>query len=126
MGTVSTACQTLQATLRQIWATGSTYAEMTMFLGVSRDQITRLRDRLGLPVRHDRSQRKKGKRHADPTPDEISARAAEMRAKHMAARMAEPPRAYRTVTETVMFRVERSHDLRNDPLEELLDNFGDP
>jgi hypothetical protein len=40
--------------------------------------------------------------------------------------LAEPPRAYRTVTETVMFRVERSHDLRNDPLEELLDNFGDP
>jgi hypothetical protein len=126
MGTVSTACQTLQATLRSIWATGSTYAEMTMFLGVSRDQITRLRDRLGLPVRHDRSQRKKGKRHADPTPQEIAARAAEMRARHMANRLAEPPRTYRTVTETVLFRVERSHELKNDPLEELLDNFGDP
>jgi len=126
MGTVSTACQTLQATLRQIWATGSTYAEMTMFLGVSRDQITRLRDRLGLPVRHDRSKRKKGKRHADPTPKEISARTAEMRAKHMATRMAEPPRTYRTVRETVMFRVERSREMRNDPLEELLDNCGDP
>jgi hypothetical protein len=99
---------------------------MTMFLGVSRDQITRLRDRLGLPVRHDRSQRKKGKRHADPTPQEISARAAEMRAKHIATRMAEPPRTYRTVTETVMFRVERSREMRNDPLEELLDNCGDP
>lgn len=126
MGTVSTACQTLQATLRQIWATGSTYAEMTMFLGVSRDQITRLRDRLGLPVRHDRSKRKKGKRHADPTPKEIFARTAEMRAKHMATRMAEPPRTYRTVRETVMFRVERSREMRNDPLEELLDNCGDP
>ena len=126
MGTVSTACQTLQATLKSIWATGSTYAEMTMFLGVSRDQITRLRDRLGLPVRHDRSQRKKGKRHADPTPEEISARAAEMRAKHMAGRIAEPPRAYRTVTETLMFRVERFREMRSDPLEELLDNCGDP
>lgn len=125
MGTVSTACQTLQATLRSIWATGSTYAEMTMFLGVSRDQITRLRDRLGLPVRHDRSQRKKGKRHADPTPKEIAARAAEMRAKHMANRRAEPPRTYRTVTETVIFRIERSREMRNDPLEELLDNCGD-
>ena len=125
MGTVSTACQKLQATLRSIWATGSTYAEMTMFLGVSRDQITRLRDRLGLPVRHDRSQRKKGKRHADPTPKEIAARAAEMRAKHMAHRRAEPPRTYRTVTETVIFRIERSREMRNDPLEELLDNCGD-
>ena len=125
MGTVSTACQTLQATLRSIWATGSTYAEMTMFLGVSRDQITRLRDRLGLPVRYDRSQRKKGKRHADPTPKEIAARAAEMRAKHMAHRRAEPPRTYRTVTETVIFRIERSREMRNDPLEELLDNCGD-
>ncbi len=126
MGTVSTACQTLQATLKSIWATGSTYAEMTQFLGVSRDQITRLRDRLGLPVRHDRSQRKKGKRHADPTPKEIFARTAEMRAKHMATRMAEPPRTYRTFRETVMFRVERSREMRNDPLEELLDNCGDP
>ena len=125
MGTVSTACQTLQATLRSIWATGSTYAEMTMFLGVSRDQITRLRDRLGLPVRHDRSKRKKGPRHGDPTPKEISSRAAEMRAKHMATRMAEPPRTYRTVTETVIFRIERSREMRNDPLEELLDNCGD-
>ncbi len=126
MGTVSTACQTLQATLKSIWATGSTYAEMTQFLGVSRDQITRLRDRLGLPVRHDRSQRKKGKRHADPTPKEIFARTAEMRAKHMATRMAEPPRTYRTFRESVMFRVERSREMRNDPLEELLDNCGDP
>jgi hypothetical protein len=126
MGTVSTACQTLQATLKSIWATGSTYAEMTMFLGVSRDQITRLRDRLGLPVRHDRSKRKKGPRHGDPTPKEIAARAAEMRAKHMASRLAEPPKTYRTFTEMVLFRVERSHELKNDLLEELLDNFGDP
>ena len=49
-----------------------------------------------------------------------------MRAKHMENRLAEPPRTYRTATEMVLFRVERSHELKNDPLEELLDNFGDP
>ena len=69
-GTVSTACSTFQATLRQVWASGSTYADMTMFLGVSKDQLFRLRDRLKLPLRLDRSTRKKPPRHKDPTPEE--------------------------------------------------------
>jgi hypothetical protein len=76
-------------------------------------------------VRHDRSQRKKGPRHADPTPQEISARAADMQAKHMASRLAEPPRTYRSVREMMLFRVERSHELKDDSLEEPLDNCGD-
>ena len=126
MGTVSTACQTLQTALKHVWASGSTYAEMTHFLGVSRDQIIRLRDKLGLLVRLDRSARKKGPRHADPTPGEIAAQCAEIRARHMDARRNEPVRAYRTATDMIQFRIERSQELQNDPLEELMDNFGDP
>lgn len=99
---------------------------MTDFLGISRDQIIRLRDRLSLPLRLDRSQRKKGPRHGDPTPDEIAKRCAEIRAKHLEARRNESPRVYRTVTEMVQFRLERAIDVEGDPLEELLDNFGDP
>lgn len=125
-GTASTACKTLQATLKRVWSSGSTYAEMTDFLGITRDQIIRLRDRLHLPLRLDRSQRKKGPRHSDPTPDEIAQRCAEIRAKHLEARRNEQPRTYRTVTEMVQFRLERSIAPESDPLEDLMDNFGDP
>ena len=75
MGTVSTACKTFQAALKRVWASGSTYAEMTSFFGVTRDQVIRLRDTLKLPLRLDRSKRKKGPRHRDPTPAEIAAAA---------------------------------------------------
>lgn len=125
-GTVSTACSTFQATLRHVWASGSTYAEMTSFLGVTRDQIIRLRDRLPLPLRLNRSKRKKGPRHGDPTPDEIRQRCAEIRAQHMAQRLAEPEdRVYRrSETDFVRFRLETS-EIGDDALEQLLDNFGD-
>lgn len=126
MGTVSTACQTLQQTLRHIWASGSTYAEITLFLGVSRDQVIRLRDKLALPLRHDRSLRKKGPRHRDPTAAEIAAACAALRAKHLEARRNEPPRVYRTESEHITFRVERASQIDSDPLEELLGNFDDP
>jgi len=124
--TVSTACSTFQATLRHVWASGSTYAEMTAFLGVTRDQIIRLRDRLPLPLRLDRSKRKKGPRHGDPTPEEIRRRCAEIRAQHMAQRLAEPAdRVYRrSETDFVRFRFE-SAEIRDDDLEQLMDNFGD-
>lgn len=121
-GTVSTACQALQTTLRSVWASGSTYAEMTDFLGISRDQIIRLRDRLALPLRLDRRLRKKGKRHPDPTPAEIAARCAAVRAKHLEQRLREPPRTYRTKTEMIQFRIERSVDIDRDPLEDWIDN----
>jgi hypothetical protein len=125
-GTVSTACQAFQASLRHVWASGSTYSEMTTFLGVTKDQIIRLRDRLSLPLRLDRSQRKKPKRHGDPTPEQIAAACAELRAKHIQQRMAEPEdRTYRSVHEFVRFKVEQSRDRRADPLEELMDNFAD-
>ena len=125
-GTVSTACKTLQITLKRVWASGSTYAEMTDYLGITRDQIIRLRDRLYLPLRLDRSQRKKGPRHSDPTPEEIAQRCAEIRAKHLETRRNESPRIYRTASEMVQFRLERSIGPESDPLEELMDNFGDP
>ena len=125
-GTVSTACRTFQATLRKVWASGSTYAEMTEYLGVTRDQVIRMRDVLRLPLRLDRSQRRKGPRHKDPTPEEIAAACAAIRARHLESRRNEPDRVYRKHDEYVRFRVERASELSSDPLEDLIDNFGDP
>lgn len=124
--TVSTACSEFQAALRHVWASGSTYAEMTAFFGVTRDQIIRLRDRLPLPLRLDRSKRRKGPRHGDPTPEEIRQRCAEIRAKHLAQRLAEPAdRVYRrSECDFVRFRFDACEH-GDDPLEQLMDNFGD-
>lgn len=125
-GTVSTACKTFQSTLRKVWASGSTYAEMTEYLGVTRDQVIRMRDVLRLPLRLDRSQRRKGPRHKDPTPEEIATACAAIRVRHLEARRNEPDRVYRKSDEYVRFRVERASELSADPLEDLIDNFGDP
>jgi hypothetical protein len=125
-GTVSTACKTFQATLKRVWASGSTYSEMTLFLGVTKDQLFRLRDRLKLPLRLDRSKRAKPPRHADPTPAEIAAACAELRAKHLEQRRNEPrDRTYVSQREFVVYRLEQSKTVSLDPLEQLLDNFGD-
>lgn len=126
-GTVSTACKTFQMALRRVWASGSTYAEMTDFLGVTKDQIFRLRDRLKLPLRLDRSTRKKGPRHRDPTPEEIAAACASLREKHLADRRAEPAtRSYRTTEiDLISFRLQRSHEICSDSLEQLIDDLGD-
>ena len=125
--TVSTACKSFQSLLQNVWASGSTYAEMTSFLGVSRDQIIRLRDRLHLPLRLDRSKRKKGPRHGDPTPDEIRQRCAALRAKHLADRLSEPAdKTYRkTENDFIRFRLDAPQERGDDALEQLLDNFGD-
>lgn len=125
-GTVSTACQTFQRTLRRVWASGSTYSEMTTFLGVTKDQIVRLRDRMQLPLRLDRSKRKKGPRHRDPTPQEIAERCAEIRARHMQQRADEShDRCYRSHHDFVRFKLEQARDRPADPLEDLLDNYWD-
>lgn len=126
MRTTSTASLTFQKALRNVWASGSTYAEITSHFRVTRDQVIRLRDVLRLPKRMDRSQRKKGPRHRDPTPDEIAAACAQYRAEHLEARRNEPDRQYRKSDEYVRFRFERSRDTPGDPLEDLIDNFGDP
>jgi hypothetical protein len=125
--TVSTACKSFQALLTSVWASGSTYAEMTSFLGVSRDQIIRLRDRLHLPLRLDRRLRKKGPRHGDPTPAEIRQRCDALRAKHLADRLAEPAdKTYRkTENDFIRFRLDAPQERGDDALEQLLDNFGD-
>lgn len=121
--TVSTACKSFQALLQNVWASGSTYAEMTSFLGVSRDQIIRLRDRLHLPLRLDRRLRKKGPRHGDPTPAEIRQRCAALRAKHLADRLAEPAdKVYRkTENDFIRFRFDAPQERGDDPLERLID-----
>lgn len=121
-GTVSTACATFQTTLRRVWASGSTYTEMTLFLGVTKDQLFRLRDRLGLPLRLDRSKRQKPPRHRDPTPAEIAAMCAEIRARHLEQRRNEPERTYRSQHDFVQFRVEQAADRHADPLEQLIDD----
>jgi hypothetical protein len=124
-GTVSTACQTFQATLRRVWASGSTYSEMTLFLGVTKDQLFRLRDKLALPLRLDRSQRRKGPRHRDPTPGEIAAACAELRAKHLEQRRSEPERCYRPGSRLMSFRVEEERGYKTtDPIEQLIDDMG--
>lgn len=125
--TVSTACKSFQSLLQNVWASGSTYAEMTSFLGVSRDQIIRLRDRLHLPLRLDRKLRKKGPRHGDPTPAEIRQRCAALRAKHLDDRLAEPPgKVYRkSEVEIVRFRLQERIEQQDDALERLIDDFGD-
>ena len=127
MGTVSTACQTLQATLRSIWASGSTYSEMTLFLGVSKDQLFRLRDRLELPLRLDRAKRQKPARQKDPTPHELAQRCREARARHMKQRLAEPAgRTYRkSEHEFVRFRLQEPSEQQDDALERLIDDCGD-
>ena len=73
--------------LHRLWADESlTRAEIARELGVTAGQLTLLASRHGLPAR--------GRQHrafsmADPTPDEIAARAAECRERHMAQRRAE-------------------------------------
>lgn len=104
---ISTANATFQKALRRVWDSGSTYAEITTFFGITRDQAIRLRDVLLLPLRHDRAMRKKGPRHRDPTPAEIAAACAALRAKHLEDRRNESDRQYREGDEYVRFRLQR-------------------
>ena len=47
-GTVSTACLTLQAMVRDVWASGSTIAAICQATGVTKDQL--ILDRFGVAV----------------------------------------------------------------------------
>jgi|APCry1669188879_1035177.scaffolds.fasta_scaffold44844_2 hypothetical protein len=106
-GTVSTACHQLQQSLRSCWASGSTIADIVDFLGITKDQVIRLRGVLALPLRLDRSKRAKPPRHRDPTPGEIARACAELRAKHLEQRRNEPKdRVYHREDQVVQFRVE--------------------
>lgn len=55
----NTAAASVQACIREVWASGSTIAELTAFVGITKDQFIRLRAVLKLPLRLDRSLRAK-------------------------------------------------------------------
>lgn len=127
-GTTSTACKQFQTALRQVWASGSAMADITAFLGITKDQLIRLRGVLELPLRLDRSKRAKPPRHRDPTPAEIAAACAEIRRKHLEQRMAEgEDRVYhKPPSDLIQYRLAADLSRGDDALESLLDNFGDP
>jgi hypothetical protein len=110
-----------------VWASGSSIAEVTQYLSISKDQFIRLRSVLKLELRLDRSQRAKPPRHRDPTPDEIAAACAELRKKHFQQRRNEDhTRVYhRGEREMPRFRLEGSRGSGENEVENLLDNFCD-
>lgn len=61
------------------WLSGMPLMWLAEKHGVSRDTATSIRDRLGLPKRHDRKKRYKPPRQADPTPSIIRARCKKIR-----------------------------------------------
>ena len=79
-GTAATACLQFQSTLRAAWASGSAMVEITTALGITKDQLIRLRGVLQLPLRLDRAARARPAPSTDPTPAEIAERAAAVRA----------------------------------------------
>lgn len=79
-GTATTACLQFQTTLRAAWASGSAMVEITSALGITKDQLIRLRNVLRLPLRLDRAARARPEPMRDPTPAEIAERAAAIRA----------------------------------------------
>lgn len=68
------------ATFREDWFANLPLAAICERWTVSKDQVTRLRLRWGLPPRIDRRDRHKPAQFADPTEDEIASRAAAVRA----------------------------------------------
>lgn len=63
----------------QDWLDGMPLMWLAEKHGVSRDTATSIRDRLGLPKRHDRKKRYKPPRQADPTPSVIKSRCKKIR-----------------------------------------------
>lgn len=57
--TANTAAASTQALIREVWASGSTIADLVKFVGITKDQFIRLRAVLELPLRLDRSKRAK-------------------------------------------------------------------
>ena len=63
------------------WLSGMPLMWLAEKHDISRDTATSIRDRLGLPKRHDRKKRYKPPRHKDPTPSEIKSACEKIRAK---------------------------------------------
>lgn len=66
--------------LHQLWASGESYAEIAAALGCSESYVHVLKQRHKLPDRP----REYAAPAGDPTPDEIRARAEEIKARHLA------------------------------------------
>lgn len=63
------------------WAAGIPLMDLSVKYEISRDAVTAVRDRLGLPKRYDRKLRHKPKRRPDPSPAAIEQSCKEIRAK---------------------------------------------
>lgn len=116
------------AMLKLQWASHSSYAAICSFWSCSRDQITRLRDVLPLPLRHDRKLRYRPPRPEKPTAAEIAASEASLdlapavaaRATCVTIHWTDEVRSQRQVTKPTAFRMEPV-----EVPEELRDTFDD-
>jgi len=77
---------------KRMWFDRVSVAEIGFRLGLTKNGVNLIRSRLGLLSRRESATRARAKRepYRDPTPEEIVQRAAEARARHLAARLAEP------------------------------------
>jgi hypothetical protein len=116
------------ATLKLQWASHSSYAAICSFWSVSRDQITRLRDVLPLPLRHDRKLRYRPQRSEKPTAAEIAASEASLDLAPMVAARATCVSVHWTDEVRALRRVAKPQPLKLTPVEmpgELRDVFDD-
>ena len=116
----NTAAATVQALIREVWASGSTIAQLTEFVGITKDQFIRLRTVLELPLRLDRSKR------AKPPPQRISWQTVEARKRQVQAGWDEATEYERRVVKNpeVVFRVvslDHERPDRGDDIERLTD-----
>lgn len=76
---------------REWWTGGVPVTRIAVSLGLTHDGVNRVRARLGLEARTPRTRAAPAVPvDRDPTPAEIAAACAELRAKHLAKRLAEP------------------------------------
>jgi len=86
---------------KSLWNSGTPVADICTAFGLSHDAVNRVRGRLELAPRTARTRAAPRVAMRDPSPEEIAAACAELRAKHMAKRLAEPTtRKYRDDNET--------------------------
>lgn len=118
--TANTAAVSVQAVIREVWASGSTIAQLTEYVGITKDQFIRLRSVLELPLRLDRSKR------AKPPPQRLSWQTVEARKRQVQAGWDEATEYERRVVKNpeVVFRVVSLDDDqadRRDDIERLTD-----
>lgn len=79
-----------------MWSDGVPVDRICLAFKLSHDAANRVRSRLGLPARTAKTRAARRAPARDPTPDEIAAACAELRAKHLQRRRDEPTtRRYR-------------------------------